>query len=564
MSSPPKEVTRVGPNGGDRRKLSGHDPSYIMERLKGAWDESSTLFHVSHTDPMMIDLVTFQLWVKGFREEQVALYRQQILTHGTATDHDDQTLLLLYQETLDEFRVFNQLQPLLVKPAMLEGRGAAQISPDIKEHMIRSYHEFDDCVVREFLGKKLTTRDRKDLDEVAEFTGVQLRSCQRQFDNFRRIYTALDSCDFECDAAQFLVNEYRLSFDQAGRYVCILFLLYNRFHLQAVRKKNDSIYLRDLEFCAAVMISYWVNPEETLEYSFDGSRYDIDQVLKLDAGDVLNGESCVKTLEKKDRDSLTSTPSGRANFSQFQNFVEESNESTYPRYLDYTSEIENDLDAEDGDQTPAVNSTVGVTTRQLSLSSSPSFTARLSSTGAKGSTVVNRSTSNSFEISPVLITQWKSIKNYLFTRRETMEHICDQTMIEIKEKFLKRDAALREMDTVKGFCQKECQPCFAELKTRYKQWVKSLFTIGAGLLQAKELRDFFEDVVTLLCEPFHGIRLPADGVRIVMSSTIDCFQRVKLRQSVMKDLTNSWKCFSKAMARIVVKLYLTMDSRVPQ
>lgn len=40
------------------------------------------------------------------------------------------------------------------------------------------YYAFDDAVIRELLGKKLSSRHRKDLDEVSEKTHVQLKSCR--------------------------------------------------------------------------------------------------------------------------------------------------------------------------------------------------------------------------------------------------------------------------------------------------------------------------------------------------------------------------------------------------
>lgn len=43
---------------------------------------------------------------------------------------------------------------------------------------VSRYYEFDDNVIREILGKKLTSRYRKDLDEVSDKTGVCLKSCR--------------------------------------------------------------------------------------------------------------------------------------------------------------------------------------------------------------------------------------------------------------------------------------------------------------------------------------------------------------------------------------------------
>ena len=52
--------------------------------------------------------------------------------------------------------------------------------------MVERYHELDGPVLREILGKKITSKTRKDLDDASELTRVPLRSCHRQYDNIRR------------------------------------------------------------------------------------------------------------------------------------------------------------------------------------------------------------------------------------------------------------------------------------------------------------------------------------------------------------------------------------------
>jgi len=44
------------------------------------------------------------------------------------------------------------------------------------------YYEFDSVIVREILGKKLTSRFRNSLDDISEKTHIPLRSCRRQVD----------------------------------------------------------------------------------------------------------------------------------------------------------------------------------------------------------------------------------------------------------------------------------------------------------------------------------------------------------------------------------------------
>lgn len=54
------------------------------------------------------------------------------------------------------------------------------VPPHVQLTMIEMYYEFDDTVLRELLGKRLSSRLRKDLEDIAEETGVSLASCRRQ------------------------------------------------------------------------------------------------------------------------------------------------------------------------------------------------------------------------------------------------------------------------------------------------------------------------------------------------------------------------------------------------
>lgn len=43
------------------------------------------------------------------------------------------------------------------------------------------YYEIDDIVIREFLGKKLSSKHRKDLDDVSDKTSIPIKSCRYVF-----------------------------------------------------------------------------------------------------------------------------------------------------------------------------------------------------------------------------------------------------------------------------------------------------------------------------------------------------------------------------------------------
>jgi hypothetical protein len=110
------------------------------------------------------------------------------------------------------------------------------------------YYEIDDIVVREFLGKKLSSKHRKDLDEVSEKTSIAIKSCRlvliiiyqisfmfikicfknkfdfrRQFDNVKRVFKAVE--ELQGSVIQNISSIFLLSEDLA-KYVKMFIYIY--------------------------------------------------------------------------------------------------------------------------------------------------------------------------------------------------------------------------------------------------------------------------------------------------------------------------------------------------
>ena len=66
--------------------------------------------------------------------------------------------------------------------------------------MVRRYYTLDESVLREFLGRRLAGKVRKDLGDVSEATKTPVKSCRRQFDNLRRVMTHLEEVSRPTDA----------------------------------------------------------------------------------------------------------------------------------------------------------------------------------------------------------------------------------------------------------------------------------------------------------------------------------------------------------------------------
>lgn len=101
-------------------------------------------------------------------------------------------LELVASDVLDHYRTYSLLERLLFAPTKLSEQPSFQLEPFSQHLLIEKYYNLDDTVAREILGKKLSSRYRKDLDEVADRTGIRLKSCRRQFDNVKRIFKCVE------------------------------------------------------------------------------------------------------------------------------------------------------------------------------------------------------------------------------------------------------------------------------------------------------------------------------------------------------------------------------------
>lgn len=134
-------------------------------------------------------------------------------------------------DILDQFRTFALIEKLLPCPAKLSEDWTFRMAESTKITLVEKFYDFDDSVMRAILGKKLSARSRKGLDEVSRKSGKSLKSCRRQFDNFKRIYKTIDGLPGNMVAN--IQNHFLLSERLAQKYAN--FMCYNRFELNKRR-----------------------------------------------------------------------------------------------------------------------------------------------------------------------------------------------------------------------------------------------------------------------------------------------------------------------------------------
>lgn len=172
------------------------------------------------------------------------------------------SLELIASDVLDHYRTYSLLEKLLSNPNKLQEQLAFQIEPQTRQLLIEKYYELDDGVVRELLGKKLSSRHRKDLDEVSEKTGCPLKSCRRQFDNIKRVYKMVE--EMPGSLVQNIQNLFYLSEELARKYGVVVFLASIRFEVAKRRLQHLTFPL--LKKCTESIMDLWT-------YKITGPEY---------------------------------------------------------------------------------------------------------------------------------------------------------------------------------------------------------------------------------------------------------------------------------------------------
>ncbi len=189
---------------------------------------------------------------KNLTEEQLKVV--------TATDSKLLETLFI-GDTTDLFRVFEEMAQYIIQPELLKDQLVLQIPYASELLMVDRYYSFDDIVIREFLGRRLTQKARRDLDDVAEATHTTLSSCRRQFDNLKRVMAMLEDTShlLQCIAVDEIMARFHLSDELAAWYTAYIYLIHRRFNLSSNKKPTAHLSASNMGWCAMAILNYWVS-----------------------------------------------------------------------------------------------------------------------------------------------------------------------------------------------------------------------------------------------------------------------------------------------------------------
>ncbi|KAJ3066516.1 hypothetical protein HDU98_010169, partial [Podochytrium sp. JEL0797] len=194
---------------------------------------SSSSVAVLFTAELAIDRIAWQLWLAGDCELIVSLYpcaarplppvdhayakviqrNKQTQPNYDSVVHPSPAVVKNY--LLSQYRSFELLEKYLHRPKLLSSQLIFPLSPETRKFLIDTYYSFDPKVIRELLGKKLSSRaTRKELEDAQVRAGVPLAGCRRMFDNLKRIMKRIE--DQNGNIFKLVQDDFLLEDDLAG------------------------------------------------------------------------------------------------------------------------------------------------------------------------------------------------------------------------------------------------------------------------------------------------------------------------------------------------------------
>eukprot|EP00735_Rhodelphis_limneticus_P004256 TRINITY_DN15827_c0_g1::TRINITY_DN15827_c0_g1_i1::g.22587::m.22587 TRINITY_DN15827_c0_g1::TRINITY_DN15827_c0_g1_i1::g.22587 ORF type:complete len:374 (-),score=27.45,sp/Q9JI19/FIBP_MOUSE/32.69/2e-56,FIBP/PF05427.6/1.9e-73 TRINITY_DN15827_c0_g1_i1:119-1240(-) len=230
-------------------------------------------------EPILFDVECYNCWLAGLpvqaaasqRMKTIPDLRQFLIDKESETYHS--ALQMVQDDTLDHYRTYDQLEHYLSEPRLFLSQTVFDLPLQVRRIIIERFYGFEDRLMKEFLAKKLSSKVRKELEDIGDKHGVRLQSCKRQFENARRIVKYLKDIDFQ-PLLKTIESIFCISPELCARYARITFLWFHRFEIQ--RKKVQFLEYSDLDHFAATMMVNWT----------DGASVELDPIFLDDTHSI--------------------------------------------------------------------------------------------------------------------------------------------------------------------------------------------------------------------------------------------------------------------------------------
>ncbi|XP_040569845.1 acidic fibroblast growth factor intracellular-binding protein B [Lepeophtheirus salmonis] len=210
----------------------------------------------------LINWDVFDLWIDGLNVSECVSHLRE---KGIFSDFPHGCQDFLVSDINDSYRLFCMLEHLLLTTGKLSEQLTFQLDSHSKKRWVEKYYSLDSSLARELLGKKLSSRFKKDLDEISDKTGIHLKSCRRQFDNIKRIFKTVE--EMSGCYVQNIVLQFNLPRGLAEKYATLVFL--SSFKFEVNKKRLNYLSFEAISVSSLVLIDKWMDGDDANDQCLD-------------------------------------------------------------------------------------------------------------------------------------------------------------------------------------------------------------------------------------------------------------------------------------------------------
>lgn len=126
------------------------------------------VFETFLTDPIHVNEDIYALWLEGHNASDALAIRLRTPIDLPVLGDEHKLQELLWRDTVDQYRLYEKLEQYLMQPSLFRSQLLFQIPPIQQHYMIERYYSLDGQVGRWLVGKKLSAKLQKDLDEISD------------------------------------------------------------------------------------------------------------------------------------------------------------------------------------------------------------------------------------------------------------------------------------------------------------------------------------------------------------------------------------------------------------
>lgn len=126
------------------------------------------VFEAFLTDPIHVNEDIYALWLEGHNANDALAIRLRTPIDLPVLGDEHKLQELLWRDTVDQYRLYEKLEHYLMQPSLFRSQLLFQIPPIQQHYMIERYYSLDGQVGRWLVGKKLSAKLQKDLDEISD------------------------------------------------------------------------------------------------------------------------------------------------------------------------------------------------------------------------------------------------------------------------------------------------------------------------------------------------------------------------------------------------------------